>query len=184
MAIDKIEQAIAAGQINFGENYLQEAKEKWSEIKKNNPDIKLHFIGTFQSNKAKEIVELFDCVHTLSTQSSAKAIKKEIIKSGKDLEVLVQVNIGQEDQKSGVEISKLNEFIKYCQNISLNISGLMCIPPSGELASPYFALLNKYAKENNLNRLSMGMSADFEEAIAMDSNYIRVGTMIFGSRKG
>ena len=182
MATDKIQQAIAAGQIDFGENYIQEAKEKWPQIKKDYPNLKLHFIGNFQSKKAKEIVELFDCIHTLSSQSAAESLKKEMSKSGKDMEILVQVNIGDEDQKGGIELSKLQEFIKYCHDIDLKISGLMCIPPSGELASPYFALLNKYARENNLQKLSMGMSADFEEAIAMDSNYIRVGTAIFGPR--
>ena len=180
---DKINQAISLGCKTFGENYINEAKEKWPEIKKNNPDLKLHFIGALQSNKAKEAVELFDVIETIDRKKLALALKKEMDKQNKYPEIFIQVNIGDEEQKGGVKIAELSQLVKFCQDeCGLNISGLMCIPPSDELSSPYFALLAKLAKENNLENLSMGMSADFEEAIAMGANYIRVGTAIFGSR--
>ena len=182
-SIEKINEAIALGCINFGENYIKEAEEKWPEIKKNNPQIKLHFIGHLQSNKSSEAVELFDCIQVLDSEKLALALKKEIIKQQKNPEIFIQVNIGQEEQKSGILPQDLTKFLEFARDkCGLNVTGLMCIPPADEAASSYFALLNKMAKENNLKNLSMGMSADFEEAIALGATHVRVGSAIFGER--
>jgi len=180
---DKIYQAIKFGVTNFGENYIKEAQEKWLEIKKENPQIKLHFIGNLQSNKASDAVELFDFIHSLDSQKLALELKKEIKKQQKNPEIFVQVNISEEPQKGGILPNEVSDFMYFAKNeCGLNIVGLMCIPNPEERASPYFALLNKIAKKNNLKNLSMGMTADFEEAIALDANYIRIGTAIFGER--
>lgn len=186
--IENINNAIASGCKIFGENYIKEAEEKWPEIKKNNPKIQLHFIGHLQSNKAANALDLFDCIESLDSEKLAlalkKAIKKESIKQQKNPEIFIQVNIGQEVQKSGIMPQDLKDFVKFSRGeCGLNITGLMCIPPSNEAASPYFALLSKLARENNLKNLSMGMSADFEEAIALGATHIRIGTAIFGERK-
>lgn len=179
----KIREAIAAGAKIFGENYIQESFEKWPEIKKNFPEIKLHLIGHLQSNKADKAVELFDCIESLDSKKLALALQKEIKKQNKNPEIFIQVNIGDEEQKSGVALNELAELIKFSRDeCGLNLSGLMCVPPSGEAASPYFALLAKLAKQHNLKNISMGMSADFEEAIALGATHIRLGTAIFGSR--
>jgi pyridoxal phosphate enzyme (YggS family) len=180
----RIIEAINLGQNIFGENYIKEAKEKWTEIKKDYPQVQLHFIGHLQSNKAIDAVELFDFIHTLDSIKLAKELKKAAVKLNKNPEIFIQVNIGSEEQKGGVAIVDLEELIFVSTNeLNLNIVGLMCVPPSHEAASPYFALLNKLAKKYNLKNLSMGMSADFEEAIALDANYIRIGSAIFGARK-
>ena len=141
-----------------------------------------------QSNKAANALDLFDCIESLDSEKLAlalkKAIKKESIKQQKNPEIFIQVNIGQEVQKSGIMPQDLKDFVKFSRGeCGLNITGLMCIPPSNEAASPYFALLSKLARENNLKNLSMGMSADFEEAIALGATHIRIGTAIFGERK-
>jgi len=184
---EKISEAIAEGCKIFGENYIKEAKEKWPEIKKNNPEIQLHFVGHLQSNKAAEAVELFDCIESLDSEKLALALKKEMTKQQKnpqEIEFFIQVNIGEEEQKDGIAPDKIKDFVKFSRDeCGLNVTGLMCIPPAGELASPYFALLAKLAKENNLKNLSMGMSSDFEEAIALGATHVRVGTAIFGERK-
>lgn len=167
----------------FGENYIQEAKEKWQKIKPKFPDIKLHFIGHLQSNKAKDAVELFDVIETVDNEKLAKEIAKQTLKLQKNPEIFIQVNIGEEPQKSGIMPNEVKNFAKLCiEELKLNIVGLMCIPPGNELASPYFALLAKMAKEIGLKQLSMGMSSDFEEAIATGSTQIRIGTAIFGAR--
>lgn len=182
--ITKIIEAINLGQNIFGENYIKESKAKWIEIRKKNPQVELHFIGHLQSNKTLEAVELFDFIHTLDSIKLAKELKKAVNKIGKNPEIFIQVNIGSEEQKGGVAIEDLEELIFVSKNeLNLNVTGLMCIPPDKEAASPYFALLNKLAKKYNLKNLSMGMSADFEEAIALDANYIRIGSAIFGARK-
>ncbi len=179
----RIIKAIEANCNDFGENYLQEAQEKWPRIKEKFPQVKLHFIGNLQSNKAKEIVELFDVIHSLSSKSAVLALKKEMVKQQKNPEIFVQVNIGEEEQKSGILPNELDDFLKFAKESGLNITGLMCLPPADELPSPYFALLAKFAKKHDLEKLSMGMSSDFEEAIAMGASYVRVGTAIFGERK-
>lgn len=179
----KIREAIAVGCNVFGENYIKEAGEKWPEIKKDFPQVKLHFIGHLQSNKAAEAVELFDCIESLDSEKLALALKKETAKQQKNPEIFIQVNIGEEPQKGGILPSEVASFVKFSRDeCGLNVTGLMCIPPSGEAASPYFALLQKLARQNGLKNISMGMSADFEEAIALGATHIRIGTAIFGER--
>jgi pyridoxal phosphate enzyme (YggS family) len=181
---EKIRETIKFGCNIFGENYIKEAEEKWPQIKKDFPEIKLHFIGNLQSNKAAQAVDLFDSIQTLDSEKLALVLKKEILKKNKNPEIFIQVNIGEEEQKNGIAPEKVKDFVKFSRDeCGLNIVGLMCIPPAGEFASPYFALLAKLARENNLEKLSMGMSSDFEEAIALGANYVRVGTAIFGERK-
>ncbi len=180
---EKIYEAIDQGCKIFGENYVKETAEKWIEIRQKFPEIELHFIGHLQSNKVAEALELFDVIQTLDSEKLALVFKKEIAKTNKNPQFFIQVNIGQEQQKSGIAPNEVADFIKFCrQECSLNVTGLMCIPPSNELASPYFALMQKLAKANDIKNLSMGMSSDFEEAIALDANYIRIGTAIFGER--
>jgi len=183
ISIEKIEEAIRAGVKVFGENYIQEAKEKWTILKSKYPDLKLHFIGHLQSNKVKDAFGLFDCIQSVDSENLAKEILKLQIKMQKIMPIFIQVNIGSEQQKSGVNLKNIQEFIKYCYlDLGLEVRGLMAIPPADHNPSPYFALLHKIAKENNLKELSMGMSADYEYAIALGSNYVRIGTAIFGSR--
>ena len=183
IASEKIIEAINLGCKIFGENYIQEAQKKWLELREKYPQIKLHFVGHLQSNKAKEAVELFDCIETVDNEKLASEIAKAQKKLQKNREIFIQVNIGDESQKSGIAIENLSSFINFCKNdLALNVVGLMAVPPSNESASPYFALLAKLAYENNLEKLSMGMSADYEEAIALNSTHIRLGTAIFGAR--
>ena len=183
IASEKIIEAINLGCKIFGENYIQEAQQKWVELRKNYPQIKLHFIGHLQSNKAKEAVELFDCIESVDSEKLAGEIAKAQKKLQKNCEIFIQVNIGDELQKSGIAIENLSSFVNFCKNdLQLNVVGLMAVPPSNESASPYFALLAKLADENNLAKLSIGMSADYEEAIALNSTHIRLGTAIFGAR--
>lgn len=183
MGADKIISAIELGCKTFGENYIKEAKEKWGDIKAKYPDVKLHFIGHLQSNKAKEAVEIFDAIETIDSQKLAKEVAKYAKKLEKNPNIFIQVNIGSEEQKGGVALEELEELVKYCRDeCQLNLVGLMCIPPSQESACSYFALLAKLAREHNLSQLSMGMSADFEDAIACGTTQIRVGTALFGKR--
>jgi len=180
---EKIREAIAAGAKIFGENYIKETAEKWPQIKKDFPQIKLHLIGHLQSNKADKAVELFDCIETLDSKKLALALQKEIKKQSKNPEIFIQVNIGDEEQKSGVALNELEELVKFSRDeCGLNLSGLMCVPPADEAAAPYFALLAKLAKKHNLKNISMGMSADFDSAIALGATHIRLGTAIFGTR--
>lgn len=180
---DEIIQAIRGGCKIFGENYLKETQEKWPQIKENFPEVELHFIGHLQSNKAAEAVALFDSIQTLDNEKLARIIKNEADKQQKNPQIFIQVNIGEEPQKHGVNLDQVSDFVKFTRDeLRLNIVGLMCIPPAKELASPYFALLAKLAKENNLTNLSMGMSDDYEQAIALGATHIRVGSAIFGGR--
>ncbi|MFZ9180818.1 MAG: YggS family pyridoxal phosphate-dependent enzyme [Rickettsiales bacterium] len=183
IAIEKIEQAIALGITNFGENYLKEAKEKWPELKSKYPNIKLHFIGHLQSNKVKDAFSIFDCIQSVDSINLANEIVKYQNKFQKIMPIFVQVNIGNEPQKSGVKIEEANDFIKFCKNnLNLEVKGLMAVPPSDKNPAPFFALLKKIATENGLKELSMGMSLDYDIAIALGSNYVRIGTALFGSR--
>jgi pyridoxal phosphate enzyme (YggS family) len=183
IASEKIIEAINLGCKIFGENYIQEAQQKWVDLRKNYPQIKLHFIGHLQSNKAKEAVELFDCIESVDNEKLAREIAKAQKKFQKNCEIFIQVNIGDESQKSGIAVENLSSFVNFCKkDLELNVVGLMAVPPSDVNASPYFALLAKLAKENNLSKLSMGMSADYEDAIALNSTHIRLGTAIFGAR--
>jgi PLP dependent protein len=180
---EAIAPVIAAGQRIFGENRVQEAKAKWPALKERHPDIELHLVGSLQSNKAKEAVALFDCVHSLDRPNLAEALAKEIGKQGRQPRLFVEVNTGAEPQKAGVLPDAADAFLASCRDTcGLRIDGLMCIPPAGEAPAPHFALTAKIAKRNGLALLSMGMSADFKVAIAFGATHVRVGTAIFGVR--
>ncbi len=179
----RIEEAIAAGQRLFGENRVQEAKAKWPEIKERHPGIELHLIGPLQSNKAREAVALFDVIHTVDRPKIARALAEEIMRARKRPRLLVQVNTGEEAQKSGVFPADTEGFVAACRDaFGLSIDGLMCIPPFDEAPAPHFALLAKLAHRLGLKELSMGMSGDFEQAIAFGATDVRIGTAIFGER--
>jgi pyridoxal phosphate enzyme (YggS family) len=178
-----IEPVIAAGQRVFGENRVQEAKAKWPVLRERYPGIELHLIGPLQSNKAREAVALFDAIHSLDRPSLAEALAKETARQGRSPLLFVEINTGGEAQKSGVLPEAADAFIKQCRDqYQLRIAGLMCLPPADEPPAPHFALTAKIARRNELNLLSMGMSADFRDAIAMGATHVRVGTAIFGER--
>ena len=181
--IEHIKPLIDYGHQDFGENKVQEAISKWSEIKKNNKNLKLHMIGKLQSNKAKDAVELFDYIHSLDNQKLADTLAKHQINLKKNLKYFIQVNIGNEIQKSGIPVSEVEPFYNYCKNqINLNIQGLMVIPPNDNKPEKYFKSLNELNKSLTLQDLSMGMSADYLEAINHGATFIRVGSSIFGER--
>ena len=181
---DAIEPVIAAGQRVFGENRVQEAKAKWPPLLSRHSGLQLHLVGPLQSNKARDAVALFDAIHSVDRESLAAALGKEIARQGRRPLLFAEVNIGAEPQKAGVAPQEVDAFLAACrERHGLEISGLMCIPPEGEAAAPYFALTAKIAKRNGLKLLSMGMSADFPTAIAFGATHIRVGTAIFGARK-
>jgi pyridoxal phosphate enzyme (YggS family) len=174
---------IDAGQRAFGENRVQEAKTKWPPIKDRYPELELHLIGPLQSNKTKEAVELFDAIHTVDRPKIAEAIANEMAKQGRRLQLFVQVNTGEEAQKAGIAPRETEAFLKYCrEDLRLAIAGLMCIPPVDEEAALHFGLLAKLALENQVPGLSMGMSGDFETAIALGATHVRIGSAIFGAR--
>jgi pyridoxal phosphate enzyme (YggS family) len=179
----EITPVLAAGQRIFGENRVQEAKAKWPALKAEFPNLELHLIGPLQSNKAKEAVELFDAIHSIDREKIARALADEMKKQGKRLELFVQVNTGEEPQKAGVLPRDLSALLALCRDeLKLEIAGLMCIPPVEEEAALHFAFLAKLAAENGLAGLSMGMSDDFETAVAFGATHVRVGSAIFGSR--
>jgi pyridoxal phosphate enzyme (YggS family) len=183
MPVEAILPALEAGQRVFGENYVQEAKAKWPELKARFPDAQVHMIGPLQSNKAKEAVELFDAIHSLDRESLAKELAREIGRSGRSPTLFVQVNTGDEPQKGGVSPSEIDAFLDLCRvHHGLVIEGLMCIPPADDPPSPHFALLAKIAAKHGLRGLSMGMSADYEAAIQLGATHVRVGSAIFGAR--
>lgn len=179
---DKIEEALGAGLRAFGENRVQEAESHWAERRAQYPDLQLHLIGSLQSNKAKDAVALFDVIETIDRDSIAIEVAKECAKQGKNPVCMIQVNTGNEDQKAGVSLNDLPALIAKCQELKLNLQGLMCIPPVNEPAAFHFSLLKKLAARYNLPLLSMGMSADFEKAIQVGATHIRVGTALFGER--
>ncbi len=181
--IEDIEPIILAGQKHFGENRVQEAQSKWVDLKTRQKDIVLHLIGPLQTNKVKDAVALFDVIQTVDREKLAKALSKEIADAGKNLPVLVQVNIGEESQKAGIAPSEAVAFVQLCrQTYGLNVIGLMCIPPAGQPPAPYFAQLAGLAQKADVKELSMGMSADFDTAVEMGATYVRVGSAIFGGR--
>ena len=168
---------------SFGENRVQEAYKKWSELKKSSTKIKLHAIGALQTNKVSQAVELFDCIHTLDREKLAEALALAMLEANRKIPCFVQVNIGGEEQKSGVGLGQLDEFVKQCkQRWKLPVCGLMCMPPQERLAAPYFALLAKLAKKHGLENLSMGMSSDYQQALELGATHVRVGTAIMGER--
>lgn len=178
----KIDEALQCGLRIFGENRVQEAESHWAQRRAQYPDLQLHLIGPLQSNKAKDAVALFDVIETIDRDSIAVEIAKESAKQAKNPICLIQINTGNEDQKAGVSLNDLPALIAKCQELKLNIQGLMCIPPVNEPAAFHFALLKKLAARYNLPLLSMGMSADFEKAIKVGATHIRVGTALFGDR--
>jgi len=180
---EAIRPVIEAGQRVFGENRVQEATAKWPELRAGRPDIELHLIGPLQSNKAKEAVALFDVIETVDRDKIAAELAKEIARQGKALRLYVQVNIGSEPQKAGIAPKEAVAFVARCRDAhGLEIEGLMCIPPQEENPGPYFALLEKLAREAGVEKLSMGMSADYETAVRFGATSVRVGSAIFGHR--
>lgn len=180
---EDIRPIITAGQRVFGENRVQEAKAKWPTLRGETPDLELHLIGPLQSNKAREAVQLFDAIHTIDRDKIAAEVAKEMRREGKNLALYIQVNTGLEPQKAGIDPREATDFIARCRaEHGLAPVGLMCIPPAEENPGPHFALLAKLADENGLKALSMGMSADFETAIAMGATHVRVGSALFGHR--
>jgi PLP dependent protein len=174
---------LEAGQRIFGENYVQEAKAKWPDLRARFPDAQVHMIGPLQSNKTDDAVKLFDAIHTLDRESLAKELAKSIAKIGRKPQLFVQVNTGLEPQKGGIDPRETAAFVTRCREVhGLTISGLMCIPPADQPPSPHFGLLNKLARELHLPLLSMGMSADYPAAIQMGATHVRVGSAIFGGR--
>ena len=180
--IDKILPLIEYRHTDFGENKVQEAIEKWTEIKKINPQIKLHMIGKLQTNKVKFAVQIFDYIHSVDSEKLAKKIYDEQEKQSKKVKIFIQVNIGNEEQKSGVDKSSLPILYSYCKKLNLDVIGLMCIPPQDKLAEFYFKELNNLNKDLGLNELSIGMSADFLDAVKNSATYLRLGSNIFGKR--
>jgi pyridoxal phosphate enzyme (YggS family) len=180
---DAIEPVLAAGQRIFGENYVQEAKDKWPALRARYPEAEVHMIGPLQSNKARDAVALFDVIESLDRSSLAKELAKEMAKQGRRPRLLVQVNTGAEPQKGGVLPEATDAFLAECRDVhGLAVEGLMCIPPAEEPPAPHFALLTTIARRNGLKVLSMGMSADYPTAIAMGATHVRVGSAIFGVR--
>ena len=181
---EKIQLIINEGHRVFGENRVQEAIKKWPNLKKKNNNLELHLIGPLQSNKVKEAVEIFDVIQTIDREKIAKKIKEQIEKTNKkNMQFFVQVNIGNELQKSGIQINDLKNFLDWCQNeIQLKITGLMCIPPLDEEPSFYFNILRNLCNKYKLQHASMGMSNDFIKAIQFGATYLRVGSSIFGPR--
>lgn len=173
---------LRAGQRVFGENRVQEAKAKWPGLKALYPDVELHLIGPLQSNKAGEAVELFDVIETVDRPKIAQALAQEIARQGRSPQLFVQVNTGAEPQKAGVLPDEADQFLAECRSLGLKISGLMCIPPAEEEPALHFALLEKIARRNRLEIISMGMSADFETAIKFGATHVRLGSAIFGTR--
>ena len=180
--IDKILPLIDHGHTDFGENKIQEAVDKWTEIKSNNSNIKLHMIGKLQSNKVKFAVKLFDYIHSVDSQKLAKKIADEQKKINKRIKIFIQVNIGNEEQKSGINKTELSDLVLYCKKINLDVVGLMCIPPADDDSSTYFKEIKLLNNSFDFTELSMGMSSDFIEASKNSATYLRIGSNIFGER--
>ncbi|MGB3315379.1 MAG: YggS family pyridoxal phosphate-dependent enzyme [Albidovulum sp.] len=180
--LDRVEAVLGEGHRVFGENYVQEAVGKWPALKERYSGVSVHMIGPLQTNKAKIAVDLFDAIHTLDRPSLAQKLARLADARGSCPELFVQVNTGEEPQKAGVLPAELDGFVADCRGLGLPLSGLMCIPPEDTDSTPHFAMLAAMAKRNGLTGLSMGMSADFEAAIAAGATHVRVGSAIFGAR--
>ena len=182
-ALEKITPLIESGHIHFGENKIQEAENKWYEVKKKFSNLKLHMIGKLQSNKAKKAIKIFDYIHSLDNAKLASKIFQYEKELNKKMKLFIQVNLADETQKSGILLNDLNNFYHYCtKELSLNVIGLMCLPPLESNSQEYFKILKNVATKLNLNDLSMGMSSDFEQAVINGSTYLRLGTIILGKR--
>jgi len=182
-SLNKIAPLLRAGHIHFGENKIQEAESKWLNVKNKYKNLQLHMLGKLQSNKAKKAVKLFDYIHSLDNAKLATKLSQYEKELGKKTKLFIQVNIAEESQKSGVLLDDLNRFYNFCiKELSLNITGLMCLPPINSDSNKYFQILKKTSEKLNLTDLSMGMSADYDQAILNGSTYLRLGTAIFGAR--
>ena len=181
-ALDNILPLIEYGHLDYGENKVQEAIEKWSDIKIKKPQIKLHLIGKLQTNKVKFAIRIFDYIHSVDSIKLAKKISDEQKKQNKKVKIFIQVNIGLEEQKSGVDINKIEELLNFCKELKLDVIGLMCIPPINKDSSKYFQKMNLLKNDFNLQQLSMGMSSDYLDAIKNNATYLRIGSSIFGKR--
>ncbi len=182
-SVDDIVPLIEAGHRHFGENRVQEAEAKWPELRERYPDITLHMVGQLQSNKADDAVALFDQVHSVDRPSLIKALGKAMEKEDRTLPCFLQVNIGEEEQKGGCAIADLTDMLGRARDAGVPIEGLMAVPPLETEAAPYFALLRKLADDNGLDKLSMGMSADYETAVTLGATHVRVGSALFGERQ-
>ena len=181
--LEKIEPLLNSGHIHYGENKVQEAEKKWSDVKKKNKEIQLHMIGKLQSNKAKKAVQIFDYIHSLDNEKLAIKISQSEKELNKKIKLFIQINLGEENQKSGISLNNIESFYSFClKELSLNIIGLMCLPPINSDSNQYFEILKKISEKLNLKDLSMGMSSDYENAILKGSTYLRLGTVIFGER--
>ena len=182
-SLDKITPLLESGHIHFGENKIQEAENKWVKVRKQFHDLKLHMIGKLQSNKVKKAVKIFDYIHSLDSTKLALKIFKYEKELNKKIRLFIQVNLAEDNEKSGILLSDLNKFYDYCtKELSLNVIGLMCLPPIESNSQKYFKMLKNAAEKFNLKDLSMGMSSDFEQAILNGSTYLRLGTIILGER--
>ena len=181
-SLDKILPLIDYGHLDYGENKVQEAIEKWSDIKLTKKELKLHLIGKLQTNKVKQAIKIFDYIHSVDSEKLAKKIADEEDKQGKKIKIFIQVNIGDEDQKSGINKNQLSYFYQFCKTLKLNVVGLMCIPPFDQDSKKYFKEMSTLNKSLNLNDMSMGMSSDYLEAINHSATYLRIGSSIFGNR--
>ena len=181
--IEHIKPVIDQGHIHFGENKVQEAEKKWVKVKDKNPHIKLHFIGKLQSNKVKSALKVFDYIHSVDSCKLAETIAKQEDSLRKKIKLFVQINIGEEPQKSGIKISETEEFVKKCkEEMSLNIIGLMCLPPINKDSVEFFLKMKNLKKKLNIPHLSMGMTSDYLKAVQYESTFLRIGTKIFGER--
>ena len=180
--IEAIMPLIEYGHLEYGENKVQEATTKWAEIKLARPNIKLHLIGKLQTNKVKFALKLFDYIHSVDTKKLAKKIAEEELKQNKKIKIFLQVNIGNEEQKSGINKDNLNDLYSYCKNLNLDVVGLMCIPPADNQSENFFKEMALLTKKLNLLELSMGMSSDYIEAAKNSATYLRIGSNIFGKR--
>ena len=180
--LEKILPLIEYGHLDYGENKVQEATDKWSSIKSKNQNIRLHLIGRLQTNKVKHAIKIFDFIHSLDSMKLAKKIADEQNKQNKKLKLFIQVNIGDEQQKSGVNVNQIKDLINFSKKLDLNVIGLMCIPPINEKPEKYFKEIKLLNKEFNLEEISMGMSSDYLKAVENSSTYLRIGSSIFGNR--
>jgi len=180
--LEKILPLIEYGHLDYGENKVQEAIDKWSSIKLKNQNIRLHLIGKLQTNKVKHAIKIFDYIHSLDSMKLAKKIADEQDKQNKKLKLFIQVNIGDEHQKSGVNKYQIKDLIDFSKTLDLNVIGLMCIPPINEKPEKYFKAIKLLNKEFNLEEISMGMSSDYLKAVENSSTYLRIGSSIFGNR--
>jgi len=180
--LEKIFPLIEYGHLDYGENKVQEAVQKWSDIKLKKPNIKLHLIGKLQSNKVKDAVKIFDYIHSLDSTKLAKKIADEQYKQNKIIKLFIQVNIGNEEQKSGVKVNQINDLLMFSKQLNLSVIGLMCIPPANKEPDKYFKEINHLNKKFNLQEISMGMSSDYLKAVENHSTYLRIGSSIFGQR--